>query len=147
MKFEQIIEIPKPKIDIDKTLADIPTVALFIPGVEEVRESDDGSFEGQLRVKVGPMSILLNGKVDVEQNEQTDEWMLRAKAQDKRIGGGVSSTIIVKVKQLDSGSTELAIVSDVQLIGRLGELGQPLIKRKAAAMINGFAENLKSSFG
>ncbi len=147
MKFEQIIEIPKPKIDIDKTLADIPTVALFIPGVEEVRELEDGSFEGELRVKVGPMSILLNGKVDVEQNEQTDEWMLRAKAQDKRIGGGVSSTIVVKVKQLDSGSTELAIASDVQLIGRLGELGQPLIKRKAAAMINGFAENLKSSFG
>ena len=147
MKFEQIIEIPKPKIDIDKTLADIPTVALFIPGVEEVRELEDGSFEGELRVKVGPMSILLNGKVDVEQNEQTDEWILRAKAQDKRIGGGVSSTIIVKVKQLDSGSTELAIASDVQLIGRLGELGQPLIKRKAAAMINGFAENLKSSFG
>lgn len=147
MKFEQIIEIPKPKIDIDKTLADIPTVALFIPGVEEVRELEDGSFEGELRVKVGPMSIFLNGKVDVEQNEQTDEWMLRAKAQDKRIGGGVSSTIVVKVKQLDSGSTELAIASDVQLIGRLGELGQPLIKRKAAAMINGFAENLKSSFG
>jgi len=147
MKFEQIIEIPKPKIDINKTLADIPTVALFIPGVQEVRELEDGSFEGELRVKVGPMSILLNGKVDVEQNEQTDEWMLRAKAQDKRIGGGVSSTIVVKVKQLDSGSTELAIASDVQLIGRLGELGQPLIKRKAAAMINGFAENLKSSFG
>ena len=147
MKFEQIIEIPKPKIDINKTLADIPTVALFIPGVQEVRELEDGSFEGELRVKVGPMSILLNGKVDVEQNEQTDEWVLRAKAQDKRIGGGVSSTIVVKVKQLDSGSTELAIASDVQLIGRLGELGQPLIKRKAAAMINGFAENLKSSFG
>ena len=147
MKFEQIIEIPKPKIDINKTLADIPTVALFIPGVQEVRELEDGSFEGELRVKVGPMSILLNGKVDVEQNEQTGEWMLRAKAQDKRIGGGVSSTIVVKVKQLDSGSTELAIASDVQLIGRLGELGQPLIKRKAAAMINGFAENLKSSFG
>lgn len=147
MKFEQIIEIPKPKIDINKTLADIPTVALFIPGVQEVRELEDGSFEGELRVKVGPMSILLNGKVDVEQNEQTDEWMLRAKAQDKRIGGGVSSTIVVKVKQLDSGSTELAIASDVQLTGRLGELGQPLIKRKAAAMINGFAENLKSSFG
>ena len=147
MKFEQIIEIPKPKIDINKTLADIPTVALFIPGVQEVRELEDGSFEGELRVKVGPMSILLNGKVDVEQNEQTDEWMLRAKAQDKRIGGGVSSTIVVKVKQLDSGNTELAIASDVQLIGRLGELGQPLIKRKAAAMINGFAENLKSSFG
>ena len=147
MKFEQIIEIPKPKIDINKTLADIPTVALFIPGVQEVRELEDGSFEGELRVKVGPMSILLNGKVDVEQNEQTGEWMLRAKAQDKRIGGGVSSTIVVKVKQLDSGSTELAIASDVQLTGRLGELGQPLIKRKAAAMINGFAENLKSSFG
>ena len=147
MKFEQIIEIPKPKIDIDKTLADIPTVALFIPGVQEVRELEDGSFEGELRVKVGPMSILLNGKVDVEQNEQTDEWMLKAKAQDKRIGGGVSSTIVVKVKQLDSGNTELAIDSDVQLTGRLGELGQPLIKRKAAAMINGFAENLKSSFG
>ena len=70
MKFDQVIEIPRPKIDIDETLSNIPRVARFIPGVEEVREMEDGSFEGILKVKVGPMTILLNGRVDVEQNQE-----------------------------------------------------------------------------
>ena len=146
MKFDQVIEIPRPKIDIDETLSNIPRVARFIPGVEEVREMEDGSFEGILKVKVGPMTILLNGRVDVAQNQEAGDWVLKAKAQDKRIGGGASSTITAKVKQLESGNTELAIASDIQLMGRLGELGQPLIKRKAVEMIEGFAQNLKASF-
>ena len=38
--------------------------------------------------------------------------------------------------------TELTIETDTTFMGRLGELGQPLIRRKAQSTIEEFARNL-----
>jgi carbon monoxide dehydrogenase subunit G len=37
------------------------------------------------------------------------------------------------------------VTADVHLSGRLGELGQPLIRRKADAMVREFAENVREA--
>lgn len=41
------------------------------------------------------------------------------------------------------GQSELRINADLQLMGHLSELGQPLIKRKADGIFQEFANNLK----
>jgi hypothetical protein len=45
------------------------------------------------------------------------------------------------VPQSDN-QTELTIISDTTFMGRLGELGQPIIRRKASATMEAFARNL-----
>ena len=42
-------------------------------------------------------------------------------------------------------SFDLAQTADVHFLGRLGTLGQPLIKRKADEMIQAFSENLRQA--
>ena len=143
MKFEHKVSLPRPKAEVDEALADIPAVARLIPGVEDVRQKADGSYEGTVKVRVGPMGLTLQGDVDVEQDVAAGRWTMRARAQDRRIGGGISATIEAHVKDAGPATTELDIVTDVQLMGRLGEMGQPLIKRKASDMIKGFADNLR----
>ena len=143
MKFEHKVSLPRPKAEVDEALADIPAVARLIPGVEDVRQKADGSYEGTVKVRVGPMGFTLKGDVDVEQDVAAGRWTMRARAQDKRIGGGISATIEARVTEVGPATTELDIVTDVQLMGKLGELGQPLIKRKASDMIKGFADNLR----
>ena len=143
MKFEHKVSLPRPKAEVDEALADIPAVARLIPGVEDVRQKADGSYEGTVKVRVGPMAVTLKGDVDVEQDVAAGRWTMRARAQDKRIGGGISATIEARVTEVGPATTELDIVTDVQLMGKLGELGQPLIKRKASDMIKGFADNLR----
>jgi len=39
--------------------------------------------------------------------------------------------------------TELRVSSDVAILGRIGELGQPLIARQADKVLAGFAECLR----
>ncbi len=143
MKLASKVVVPRSKAAVDTALGDIPRVARLIPGVEEVRETPDGSFEGTLKVRVGPIGLSLEGTVDVEQDAAAGRWAMRARAQDRRMGGGVSATIDVHVSALTPDTTELDITGDVQLMGRLGELGQPLIKRKASDLIEGFAANLR----
>ena len=62
---------------------------------------------------------------------------------DKRVGGGVQASIEVTLVERDEDKSELSVKTDVQFIGRLGDLGQPLIKRKADSTIQKVAENLR----
>ena len=54
------------------------------------------------------------------------------RAADRRVGGGVKSDVEMRaVGRPKAGRTELVILSDTTFMGRLGELGQPIIRRKA----------------
>jgi carbon monoxide dehydrogenase subunit G len=63
-------------------------------------------------------------------------------AGDRRVGGGVKTDMQVQLKATPSGETELLIGTDTTFMGRLGELGQPVIRRKAQSTIEEFARNL-----
>ncbi|MCH7706815.1 MAG: hypothetical protein IIB33_07180, partial [Chloroflexi bacterium] len=75
--------------------------------------------------------------------EDAGVWRMTAQAQDRRVGGGAKAIIEAVISEPAPGVAGLDIQADVQFIGRLGEMGQPLIRRKADSMINEFAQNLE----
>ena len=145
MKFEHRVTVNAPRAKVDAVLADIPRVAMLVPGVETVTDAGEGAYEGGMRVKVGPMSFNFSGKVDVTLDEPAGRWTMKAQANDRRIAGGVTAVIDVQVTEPAPATTELHITSDVQLMGRLGGMGQPLIKRKVGDVIAEFAKNLQAA--
>ena len=48
----------------------------------------------------------------------------------------------MKLTAKSADETELEIVADTTFMGRLGELGQPIIRRKARNTLEEFAQNL-----
>jgi carbon monoxide dehydrogenase subunit G len=50
---------------------------------------------------------------------------------------------IVDLAVSGDAPTELKVTSDVAILGRIGELGQPLIARQADKVLAGFAECLR----
>ena len=143
MKFEHQIAVDSTKEQVWAVLSDFPRAAALIPDVRDVAELEDGSFRGTMRVRIGPIGLNLAGNVDVEQNESQGRWNMRATASDRRVGGGVQASIEVVLVERDENKSELNVKADLQFMGRLGELGQPLIKRKADSTIQAFTENLK----
>ena len=63
-------------------------------------------------------------------------------AADRRVGGAVKSNVAIRLEDRPDGQTELLIDSDTTFMGRLGELGQPIIRRKANTTLEEFARNL-----
>ena len=89
------------------------------------------------------MSVSLSGTVKVEeQNEDEGRARYVVEASDRRIGGGVKTDMLVRVNRISQAETELVIETDTTFMGRLGELGQPVIRRKAQSAIEEFAKNL-----
>jgi carbon monoxide dehydrogenase subunit G len=125
-------------------LMDVPKVAQSLPGVESVSKIDDTTYEGALKVRVGPIALNLLGKIIVEERDK-ENWRaaLRAEANDRRAAGAVKGKTTMMLKAVDSNQTELVVETDVNILGKIGEFGQPIIRKKADSMLKEFVENIK----
>jgi hypothetical protein len=123
---------------------DVPKVAQSLPGVESVSKIDDTTYEGALKVRVGPIALNLLGKIIVEEQDK-ENWRaaLRAEANDRRAAGAVKGKTTMILKALEPNQTELVVETDVNILGKIGEFGQPIIRKKADSMLKEFVENIK----
>ena len=143
MRLENSCIVPASPDETWDFLNDVATAAKCVPGVVDVSEDGKGCYRGMLKARVGPMSITLSGTVKVEERDlQEGRARYLVEASDRRIGGGVKTEMLVRMKQVSPTETELTIETDTTFMGRLGELGQPVIRRKAQSTIEEFARNL-----
>jgi carbon monoxide dehydrogenase subunit G len=144
VKFSQTAQIPVAREPLWDFLMDVPKVAQCLPGVESVSKLDDTSYEGTLKVRVGPIALNLAGKIIVEEQDKNN-WRaaLRAEANDRRAAGAVKGKTAMTLKDVAPDQTELLVETDVNILGKIGEFGQPIIRKKADSMLKEFVENIK----
>ena len=143
MKLQNSCLIPVGLSESWDFLLDVTNAAKCVPGVVEVSQGDEGTYSGALRARVGPMSITLQGTVSVqEQDAESGRARFLVEASDRRVGGGVKTDLLMQLKARSAEETELLIETDTTFMGRLGELGQPVIRRKAQTTIEEFARNI-----
>jgi carbon monoxide dehydrogenase subunit G len=144
LKFTQSAQIPVAREPLWEFLMDVPKVAQSLPGVESVTKIDDTTYEGLLKVRVGPIALNLAGKIIVEEQDK-ENWRaaLRAEANDRRAAGAVKGKTTMILKEAGPGQSELVVETDVNILGKIGEFGQPIIRKKADSMLKEFVENIK----
>lgn len=144
MKFNQRAVIPVARELLWDFLMDVPKVATSLPGVETISQIDDSTYQGTLKVRVGPISLNLQGKIILEQRDRSN-WRaaLRAEASDRMAAGAVKGKTTMELKEISPKETELLVETDVNILGKIGEFGQPIIRRKADGMLREFVENIK----
>ena len=143
MKLEHRVTLDAPRAAVWAVLMDLPVAARCVPGTRDVVPDGDG-VRGTLDVRVGPIKLSLAGTVAVEsRDEAAGTARLRANAEDQRLGGAVRAFVDLAVS--GDKPTDLQISSDVAILGRIGELGQPLIARQADKVLAGFADCLRRS--
>ena len=141
MKLQHRATVPAPPERVWQILMDVPRVAACVPGVESVTPEEGDRFRGRFKVRVGPIQLSLDGDVELtERDDNAKRAVMRASGTDARMSGGVRA--LVGLSLTPGTSTEMVVDSDVQILGRIGELGQPLIKRKADEIMSAFAKNL-----
>ena len=143
MKLENRCLVPADRATTWGLVMDVPLAASCVPGIDQVSAQDDGKFDAVMRVRVGPISLNLSGTIQlVDQNPDKGEASFVVEASDRRVGGAVKSNVAIRLQDQPDGQTELLIDSDTTFMGRLGELGQPIIRRKANTTLEEFARNL-----
>ena len=81
-----------------------------------------------------------------ERDQQQWRAAARAEANDRRVGGGVHITAYMILVESGPAATELAIQAQARFLGKLGEFGQPVIRKQADALIAAFTRNVAARF-
>jgi len=144
MKVEIVSVVPASREAIWALVMDIPKAASCIPGLKDITQDGETSYQATLQARVGPMGMNLSGVITVlSQDAESGEAHFLVEANDRRVGGGVKTNMSMKITAKSPTETELELVADTTFMGRLGELGQPLIRRKARNTLEDFSKNLR----
>jgi carbon monoxide dehydrogenase subunit G len=143
--FTQECVIPVDRERLWDFMMEVPRVARCVPGVEAVEAVDTGAYRGSLKVQVGPIRLALEGIITVEERDR-NAWRarMRAEANDRRLGGGIRARLGLTLAP-GAGGTHLKIDTELAILGKIGEFGQPVIKKKADTLLAEFARNLQSA--
>ena len=145
MRFEHTIRVPAPRDRAWALLMDVPSVARCVPGAEDVTALGADRYRGAVRVSVGPVRLRLEGDVTViERDEAQGRAAMRLEAADRGVGGNVRADLRMTLTDVGTGS-ELRLVTEATLAGRIGDLGQPIVKRQADRIAADFAKCLEQA--
>ena len=144
MNFSQHCVITASRDTVWDFLMNMENVARCLDGVQELKQLDADTYEGTLRVKVGPVALTFQGTVRVEECDR-EQWrgIVRAEAKDRKVGGGVRAQMQMQLQEKSPTETEMHVALEAHILGKIGEFGQPIIRKKADSMLKEFVDNIK----
>jgi uncharacterized protein len=146
MKLDQSFEVNAPLQRVWEALIDVERVAPCLPGATVTGHNDDGSYNGEFKVKIGPTSAAYSGKLNMEWvDEDSHHTMIEAAGTDKRGQGGAKATIESSVEKIDAGTTQVNVSTDYHITGRLARFGRGgMIEEISNRLLREFATNLQT---
>jgi len=144
IRIEKTFQVQEPLETVWKFIRDPRKVANCLPGAQITETLDDRTFKGVIKVQVGPSVTDYKGQVHIERlDDQQHEIELVGKGQDIRGKGSASMKMTGKVQSLPDGSTEVASVAEVNVVGLLAQLGARMIQEVSNKMFAEFTSNLR----
>lgn len=143
MDFSYSLIVYAPVQRIWSLLRDPHSIAPAIPGFQALEVIDDDNFSVQISQRIGPFRARFDLRMTI--TEIVDLKLIRATGQGAEAGGGFLKvpSAVVEMASLGDGKTELSFNIEFTLLGKLGAMGYPLVKRKAGEMAQVFGENLR----
>lgn len=145
MKFAGQFQVPARREAVYARLNDARFFASCVEGVGDLVEVDPTHYTATLETRIA--YIKLKFAVSVEFVDKTAPEKIVAKAEGTPLGvvGRLTSTASATLTE----AGEATIVSyeiDVALAGKLGSIGQPVLKSKAKEMERAFVKNINAAF-
>jgi carbon monoxide dehydrogenase subunit G len=143
IELDNSFTVPVPPEQAWDVLLDVERIAPCMPGAS-VLSVDGDSIEGQVKVKLGPLSLTYKGTAKfAEKDQATHTIVLEASGKETRGAGTASATVNAALKPgAEPGTTAASIHTSLNVTGRPAQFGRSLLPEISGKLIAQFAENL-----
>ncbi|HZD89129.1 MAG TPA: SRPBCC domain-containing protein [Pseudolabrys sp.] len=145
MKLEGEIRIEAPRDRVFGRLSDAHFFASCIDGVSDLQAIDDTHYSAQFETRVAYMRFRFN--VNIEMTKAIAPELIEGKVEGKPMGvvGRLAATAATQLTE-DGAQTVVHYSIDALLTGKLGSIGEPVLKAKARDMEKQFTQRLRAAF-
>jgi len=145
MKITGELNVRAPRETVFDKIQDARFFASCIDGVEELTEVDATHYDARFETKVAYMKFSFKLAVTVTRKDPPSVIETMIEGTPLGIVGRLSSTTKTHLTQ-DGDETKIAYEIDAALTGKLGGIGQPVLRAKAKEMEKQFIARLDDVF-
>lgn len=139
MKLEGSYTFDAPRELVWEMFFDPDVLARTMPGCEKLDRIGDNSFEGKMRVQVGPVQGIFKGTVVLSDLQEPESYHMQVDGQGP--SGFMKGAGDIQLEETDEG-TVMHYVGEAQVGGRIAQVGQRLMDSSARAIVKQSLDNL-----
>jgi len=141
LRFEHAFTVKARPEKVWAYLTDPYRVAPALPGAAITEKTGDGTWNGTITVKVGPVAARYKGTVRFETLDAAARTAtIVAKGQDLSGRGGADMKMESRLAEKSPGETEVTMASEVNVTGIMAQFGRGLIQDVSNQMFQKFTE-------
>jgi uncharacterized protein len=145
MKLTGELTVNAPRQKIFDALCDPHFFASCIEGVKDLTPLEGNRYDAVLETKVAYLRFRFKVVVELARIDAPNEIEARIEGTPLGVVGRLTATSVTRFSE-EAGGTRIAYVIDTALTGKLGALGQPVLKAKAKEMEKQFTDRLRKAF-
>ncbi len=142
MELQNSFVVPADMDTAWKTLQDVEFLAPCVPGAT-LTKSDGENFEGNVKVKLGPVSMTYGGTARfVSRDEATHTAVIEGTGKETK-GTGTAKGLVTAVLVAEGPDrTRCDVVSELTITGKAAQFGRGVMQDVAGRIIDQFSANL-----
>lgn len=143
MQLSNSFTIALPPAEVFEAFLDVQRVAACMPGSQLLGQSDENTYEGEVSVKVGPLSVAYSGTISMLEIDRDQlQLTMRAKGREKRGAGNADAYVIARLSG-HNGGTNVQIDTELNIRGKVAQFGRGAIAEVTDGIMQKFAENVE----
>ncbi len=144
MKLSNSFSIARPPGEVYDAFLDIERVATCMPGSRMLGQPEPGTYEGEVKVKVGPLGVAYTGQFTVlDADKDALRLTMRAKGREQRGAGNADAHIVAQLSEQDGGAL-VQIDTDLSIRGKVAQFGRGVIGEVTDGIMQTFAQNVET---
>jgi carbon monoxide dehydrogenase subunit G len=143
MNIVEQFTVTRPIESVWGLFQDVPELARCLPGAELTIDNGDGTYEGRVAVKLGPISSSFDGKATIVFDHEAYSLGIKGRGVDRSGGSQGRVEVAVVLTDADGVHTDVTIDAKVTLAGPIAQFGRTgLVNEVSKRLIDDFSECL-----
>ena len=145
MKFSGELTVKAPRAEVYKAVRDARFFASCVDGVRDLEETAPDIYAAVFETKVAYMKFSFKVSVEVVRADAPNRIEAKVEGAPLGIVGRLTATALTTLSDAGDG-TKISYEVEAALTGKLGSLGQPVLRSKAKEMERQFSARLAAVF-
>jgi carbon monoxide dehydrogenase subunit G len=142
--FEERFRVRAPAEAVWAFLLDPVRLAPCVPGCGPVTVEDARHYRMSVTVKVGFLSTTQDLRMTIVEADPPRRVVAAGRGEDRRLGSQVDVRSTLELEPAEPAVTEVRYRSEVRVLGRLGTVGDAVMRARAAELAREFAARVRA---